>query len=33
MSDILRALEAIGWAGVVLAAWYVGRAWLGIGGL
>lgn len=32
MSDVQRALEAIGWAGVVIASWYVGRVWLGIGG-
>jgi hypothetical protein len=29
VSDFLHALKAIGWAGAVLAAWYVGRAWLG----
>lgn len=32
MSDTLRALEAIGWALVVIAAWWVGRLWLGLGG-
>lgn len=30
MTDLHRALEAIGWAMVVIAALAVGRAWLGL---
>lgn len=30
MSDAMRALEALGWAGAVLLAWFVGRHLLGI---